>query len=79
MARTSPDGPHVAILTYGYWQSDFGGDPGVIGRTIQLDGKPVTVVGVLPADFQFSPANNPLWVPLHPIRRQRNAPKLPLT
>jgi predicted permease len=61
-----PDGPHVAMLTYGYWQSDFGGDPGVIGRTIQLDGKPATIVGVLPRDFQFSPATNPVWVPLHP-------------
>jgi putative ABC transport system permease protein len=61
-----PDGPHVAMLTYGYWRSDFGADPGVIGRTIQLDGKPATIVGVLPRDFQFSPATNPLWVPLHP-------------
>jgi putative ABC transport system permease protein len=60
------DGPHVAILTYAYWQSDFGGDRGVIGRTISLDGKPATIVGVLPADFQFSPASNPLWIPLHP-------------
>jgi predicted permease len=61
----SPDGPHVAILTYSYWRSDFGGDPGVIGRTIQLDRKPVTIVGVLSPEFQFAPANNPLWVPLH--------------
>lgn len=60
------DGPHVAMLTYAYWRSDFGADPGVIGRTIQLDGKPATIVGVLPRDFQFSPATNPLWVPLHP-------------
>jgi predicted permease len=60
------DGPHVAILTYAYWQSEFGGNRGVIGRTISLDGKPATIVGVLPADFQFSPASNPLWIPLHP-------------
>jgi putative ABC transport system permease protein len=60
------DGPHVAMLTYGYWRSDFGADPNVIGRTISLDGKPATIVGVLPRDFQFSPATNPLWVPLHP-------------
>ncbi len=61
-----PDGPHVAILTYAYWQSDFGSDRAVIGRTIQLDGKPAAIVGVLPADFQFSPGSNPLWIPLHP-------------
>jgi putative ABC transport system permease protein len=61
------DGPHVAMLTYGYWRSDFGGDPQVIGRTITLDNKPVTIVGVLPRDFQFAPSNDfPLWVPMHP-------------
>ena len=60
------DGPHVVMLTYGYWRSDFGGDPDVIGRTITLDNKPVTIVGVLPRDFQFAPSNGfPLWVPMH--------------
>jgi putative ABC transport system permease protein len=61
------DGPHVVMLTYGYWRSDFGGDPNVIGRTVTLDNKPVTIVGVLPRDFQFAPSNDfPLWVPMHP-------------
>jgi predicted permease len=60
------DGPHVVMLTYGYWRSDFGGDPQVIGRTITLDSKPVTIVGVLPRDFQFAPSKDfPLWVPMH--------------
>src|ERR1700678_4258591 len=60
------DGPHVAILTNGFWRTDFGGDPGVIGRTIRLDGKPVTIVGVLPRDFQFAPTSDfPLWIPMH--------------
>jgi putative ABC transport system permease protein len=63
------DGPHVAMLTYGYWRSDFGGDPQVIGRTVTLDNKAVTIVGVLPRDFQFAPSNDfPLWVPLHPTQ-----------
>src|ERR1700723_3389274 len=61
-----PDGPHEVILTNAFWQSDFGGDPGVIGRTIQLDGKAVTVVGVLSGDFQFAPSQAfPLWIPMH--------------
>jgi predicted permease len=61
------DGPHVVMLTYGYWRSDFGGDPKVIGRTITLDNKQATIVGVLPRDFQFAPSNDyPLWVPMHP-------------
>jgi predicted permease len=61
------DGPHVAMLTYGFWQSDFGADPGIIGRTIRLDNKPVTIVGVLPRNFEFAPANSAtIWVPVHP-------------
>ena len=60
------DGPHVTMLTYGAWRSDFGGDPKVIGRTVTLDNKPVTIVGVLPRDFQFAPSLAfPLWVPMH--------------
>jgi putative ABC transport system permease protein len=63
------DGPHVVMLTYGYWRSDFGGDPKAIGRTITLDNKPATIVGVLPRDFQFAPSNGfPLWVPMHPTQ-----------
>jgi putative ABC transport system permease protein len=63
------DGPHVVMLTYGYWRSDFGGDPKAIGRTITLDNKPATIVGVLPRDFQFAPTNGfPLWVPMHPTQ-----------
>ncbi|MGA8222533.1 MAG: ABC transporter permease [Candidatus Acidiferrales bacterium] len=61
-----PDGPHVAILTYAFWRSDFSADPGVVGRTIELDNKPVTVIGILPREFEFAPAlSSPLWVPFH--------------
>ncbi len=42
----------VALLAYPIWQSHFAGDPGVVGRTISLDGRPVTIVGVLPAAFR---------------------------
>ena len=60
-------GPAVAILRYDFWRSDFAADPHVIGRTIRLDNKPVTVVGVLPRDFEFAPEGSALlWVPLHP-------------
>ena len=58
-------GPAVAILSYGLWRSDFAADPQVIGRTIRLDNKPVTVVGVLPRNFEFAPEGSALlWVPL---------------
>ena len=59
-------GPAVAIISYSFWRSDFSADPGVIGRTIRLDNKAITVVGVLPREFEFAPAgSSPLWVPLH--------------
>jgi putative ABC transport system permease protein len=60
------DGPHVVILTYGFWRREFGGDREIVGRTIRLDNKPATVIGVLPREFEFAPAREaPLWVPLH--------------
>ena len=43
-------GPGVALLAEDFWRQRFAADPGVIGSTIELDGRPVTVVGVLPAD-----------------------------
>jgi predicted permease len=69
------DGPHVAILAYNFWRSRFGGAHNIVGQTIRLDGNPVTVVGVLPGEFDFAPANSPpLWVPIHqtgdPITRR---------
>jgi putative ABC transport system permease protein len=61
------DFPQAAILTYALWQSQLHGDPNVIGRSVHLDGKPVTIVGVLPRQFEFAPAGAAeLWVPLHP-------------
>jgi predicted permease len=69
------DDPHVAILTDAFWRTEFGADPNIVGRVIHLNSKPVTIVGVLPRDFEFAPANSaPLWVPIHqtgdPITRR---------
>ena len=59
-------GPTVAILSNDFWRSDFAADPKIIGRVITLDNKPVTVIGVLPKDFEYPPAGVvPIWVPLH--------------
>jgi predicted permease len=47
------DPPGTAVLGYGTWQDAFGGDPGVFGRTIHLDGHPYTVVGVVRPGFRL--------------------------
>jgi len=45
--------PRVALLAYRAWQARFGGDPGVVDRTISLNGQPVRVIGVLPKSFEL--------------------------
>jgi putative ABC transport system permease protein len=44
----------VAIITHGLWQRRFGSDPGLVGRSLTLNGAPFTVVGVLPPDFELN-------------------------
>ena len=59
----TPNGPKAAMLGYGLWQSRFGGDAKVLGRTITLNQQSYTVVGILPASFQY-PEGFQLWTPL---------------
>ena len=47
--------PSVALISYGLWQRAYGADPGVIGRDIRLNGRPCTVVGIMPKSFAFPP------------------------
>jgi len=49
----TPGKDNVAVLSYGLWQRRFGADPGVLNKSVNLSGYVCTVVGVLPADFQF--------------------------
>ncbi|MGB6545243.1 MAG: ABC transporter permease, partial [Candidatus Acidiferrales bacterium] len=59
-------GPKVALLTYNFWRTQFGGDPRVVGRTLQLDSSSVAIIGVLPREFEFAPQGDAqIWVPLH--------------
>lgn len=60
-----PNGPKVAILSFGLWQSTFGADPHIVGRSILLKGEPYTVVGVLPYDATI-PLNADLYTSLQP-------------
>jgi putative ABC transport system permease protein len=52
----------VVILSHGFWQRQFGGDPRVVGTQLQLSGRPWTVVGVAPPDFRYGKAVD-LWAP----------------
>jgi predicted permease len=61
-----PAGPKVAILSYGSWLRRFGGDKQILGRALDLDNKSVSIIGVLPREFEFAPQGNAeIWVPLH--------------
>jgi len=58
------EGPgRVVIISYGLWQSLFAGDPGIVGRTVQLSGRNVDVVGVMPPGFFFPGRDVQLWIP----------------
>lgn len=60
--------PPIAVVRHEFWQTRLGGDPGVIGSSIVLDGEQVTIVGVLPHGFRFGRIEDPrppeLWTPL---------------
>jgi putative ABC transport system permease protein len=76
--------PHVVILSDGLWQSRFGSDPNIVGRTIEMSGDHFTVVGVMPPGFSFPrgaelPAGlsfgmrTELWTPMGFTARERTA------
>jgi putative ABC transport system permease protein len=56
-----PGAGHVAVISYATWQNHFSGDPGIVGKAITLDGESYTVIGVMPADFQFSGFGSDIW------------------
>jgi putative ABC transport system permease protein len=62
-AEEQPGADQVAIVSHGFWQRRFGGDPGVLGKVMEMNGRSYTVVGIMPAGFDF-PVPFELWVPL---------------
>jgi putative ABC transport system permease protein len=56
-------GPDAVVLSEGFWRDRFGGDPGAIGATLMISGRPHRVVGVTPSGFGF-PSGARLWVPM---------------
>lgn len=58
-----PGHDSVAVLSFGLWQRRFGGDPHLVGQQVHLDGSQYTVVGIMPAGFQY-PRGAEIWTPL---------------
>jgi putative ABC transport system permease protein len=59
-----PRKPDVAVLSYGVWQQQFGGDRAIVGRTLMLNGVPTTVVGIMPRTFRFPAEDIGIWEPI---------------
>jgi len=54
----------VAVISHSLWEARYGGNPGILGKTIILDGKNYSIIGVLPAGFRFSTTPEDVWTPL---------------
>jgi predicted permease len=66
-----PNMPKTAVVTYGFWQRHFGGDPSAIGRALRLDGQMYEIIGVLPKAFRFPEQDQAeLLVPMELNRSQ---------
>ena len=61
----APGQDNYVVLSHDLWQQRFGGDPGIVGRSIDLEGVSREVVGVMPQVFHFPSPKAHLWVPLH--------------
>jgi putative ABC transport system permease protein len=70
--ETLPGAPPVAVLTHELWKSVFGGDPSLVGETIELDGRKITVAGVMPEGFGLATEPVEAFVPvsIDPANRQ---------
>jgi putative ABC transport system permease protein len=64
-----PGHDSVAVLNYGFWQRRFGSDPAVLGRTIELDQRTYTVIGVMPKTLQY-PSEADVFTPLAPTAEE---------
>ncbi|HEV8366345.1 MAG TPA: ABC transporter permease [Pyrinomonadaceae bacterium] len=69
--ENEPGKEQIAILGHAFWQRQFAGNPNVLGQTLTLGGRSVTVVGVMPPDFDF-PFGTQVWMPLALTQAQMN-------
>jgi putative ABC transport system permease protein len=59
-----PKGPRVAMISEGLWRTRFGADPGVLGKSLVMYGRPTRIIGVMPSRFRFPNAGTEVWLPL---------------
>jgi len=64
-ADDSPSANGTVILSWALWQRRFGGDAGILGKTIYLDAKPYAVIGIMPSWFAFPETHTQLWTPVY--------------
>ncbi|HYR11093.1 MAG TPA: ABC transporter permease [Longimicrobium sp.] len=61
-AEGAPDATPVAVLSHALWQRRYGGDPSIVGRTVEVNRSPREVVGILPPDFGFPRRETEVWI-----------------
>jgi predicted permease len=64
-ADDNPAASGTVLLSWGLWKRRFGGDPAILNQTIDLDAQPYTVIGVMPAWFDFPDSSTQLWTPVY--------------
>jgi predicted permease len=64
-ADDRPEAAATVVLTWGLWKRRYGGDPAILGKSVLLDERPYTVIGVLPAWFTYPDSTVQLWTPLY--------------
>ena len=69
----APGRPRLGVVSFAEWQGRLGGDPGVLGQSLLVDGVPVEIVGVMPSGFAFPDAGVQLWISLA-LNRELTSP-----
>lgn len=69
----TPGNNGVCVISFGFWQRRFGGDPNIIGRSLNLNSAPTEVIGVMPLGFSFPRPDTEIWIPLA-LNPTRTAP-----
>jgi predicted permease len=70
--ESQPGQDNVVLIREDFWHSQFGSDPAILGKTVGINGRTCTIVGILPRAFAFPTDKTVLWVPLVPAPLERN-------